>query len=71
MAESLEGSIVMGHALPKITPGRLHPMPRKETKTWHHDWRGMGVLSAIYASMLVSGGIIAWSLWHLSLNLLK
>ncbi len=74
MAEyPIVGGIVMGHALPKTTiTGRLHPMPRKEpNRSWHHDWRGMAYLSAIYALMVVSGGAISWSLWHLSLNLLK
>ena len=68
MAESIEGGIVMGHALKTNQPGRLFHMSKKENpqQTWHYDWRGKVAMSAIYAGLVASGTAIGWSLWHLS-----
>lgn len=69
MAEYIEGGLVMGLPRRIKEPGKLHPMPRKESKaSWHHDWRGKLVMSALWVGITASGvgtiGVLAYAFTH-------
>lgn len=62
MAESIEGEIVMGRALPNPS-GKFHIfLPRKQT-SWHHDWRGKVYVNTLY---ILTGIFALTAIWFLS-----